>query len=589
MVKSQEGLVVNSGSFPVSRRDPTDRYGMLNAIFRDARRALKNRNLYSHIQDHGAEQLHAVFQRFQQLLEASGELVLRVEVSTLHWADQSVLEDDSRDMNFVFPLFHAGVRRLTFRPGLPERDFVSFWTHVGRDLSDDGPDDLLTRLWKEAYEHISWVAHIEIDDPDDDSALLAQVLGYALDDYERRPSVETQVLAQRERMAALVQGLRARGTEAGLQMTVDATTNLANLTREVETERERVLVGVGRTLFEIASVESHAEAGEFLADSFEQVALSLLRDKRITHLCALADQAAEFMRAEARPVQRHALEVAIGGLSRTLRLPDSITVLAEMCGEGANLPAAAFQSLARVIAIGGAAPALSLLEYPLAPVARSALCNAIAETSAQDAVTIARKLRNADDQFAREIVEMIGRMKLAKRVIILEPGLQHQNPEIRRWVLQGILQAGEDGAAASAIGRQIERCKDKQERLELIESLARVECREAEKIIDRHLNDEVHSREEMEAFWRSLLQYASPTAFEIAVRAIRTNTRGFLGARSEEDLKSALVEAAGALADIRALKILSTVVNEESTSSRALVKRAQDLSAAVKAKLGIAG
>lgn len=559
----------------------------LRDILQDTRRALKNRHLFAHIENHGAEQLSAIFVRLQQLLQEHGAIVLRVEVSTLQWGDHAVLEDDARDVNFVFPLFQTGVRRLVIRPGVPERDFISFWTHVGNALLDRGNEDLLTRLWKESYSHINWVAHVEIDEPDDDTVRLLQVVSEAREALNRGRGVEQELLSHRHRVAAVVRSLKTQRAALDLQRCVGPRGDPEALLPELASERARVQLGVGRSLLDIATVASHPDAAPFLSLSFAQVALSLLQDRKLSDLCALASQAQHLLANEQNPIHRRALELAVEGLASEVRSDDARDRLVAAASGGAQLSAETLPGLTWLLVTPEPTPALSLLELSLPPQVRRALCDALVTHAAPEAVAVARKLRTASEALARELLDVVKRMELPKKVFLLEPGLQHRSVEVRRCTLQDILSGNEPSPAATAIGRAIARCNDQEERLQLIASLAQLECPATERFLIERLDETGLSEGETQALWTALLQLTTQSSLAVAMGVMTSQTRGMLGASSGEQKKASLVEAAGALGGIRALSLLTAMLSAESNSSRNLVKRAQMLRANVAEVLGV--
>lgn len=559
----------------------------LRDILQDMRRALKNRNLFAHIEGHGAEQLTAIFARLQQLLHEHGAIILRVDVSTLQWGDHAVLEDDSRDVNFVFPLFQTGVRRLVIRPGVLERDFISFWSHVGNALLYRGNDDLLTRLWKESYSHITWVAHVELDEPDDDTARLLQVLREAWEVLARTRNIEHEMLSQRQRIAGVVQALKAQSAAQDLQRCVGPQGDSAVLLPEMESERARVQLSVGRSLLDIAMVASHPEAEPFLAQSLAQVAVALLQDQKGADLCALAAQVQYLLTVEQRPVNRRALEYAAEGLASQVRSDAARDHLIAALCDGVALSEQSLNGIAWLLVIPDPTPALALLEVTLPTPVRQALCAALVRYAPGEAVVVARKLRTAPDAVARDLLEVVKCMNLPKKVFLLEPGLQHRSIEIRRQALQEILVSNEPSPAATAIGRAITRCAELEERLGLIASLVRLESPATERFLIERLEQPGLREEEIQALWTALLQLTSASSLAAAVKVVTSPTRGLLGGSNAEEKKASLVEAAGALGGLRALSLLSAMLAEETKSSRNLVKRAQILRANVAEVLGV--
>ena len=86
------------------------------------------------------------------------ELQLQVSESALEWEDKKVLSQEDRSDSIPWTLFKDGVRSLTLSPGVEDREILAF-LHVIKDaraLAEEDPDDLLTLLWEEDFQHLHY-------------------------------------------------------------------------------------------------------------------------------------------------------------------------------------------------------------------------------------------------------------------------------------------------------------------------------------------------------------------------------------------------------------------------------------------------
>lgn len=86
------------------------------------------------------------------------ELQLQVSESALLWEDKKVLSQEDKSDSIPWTLFKDGVRSLTLSPGVEDREIVAF-LHVIKDarvLAAEDPDDLLTLLWEEDFQHLRY-------------------------------------------------------------------------------------------------------------------------------------------------------------------------------------------------------------------------------------------------------------------------------------------------------------------------------------------------------------------------------------------------------------------------------------------------
>ena len=95
------------------------------------------------------------------------ELQLQVSESALLWEDKKVLSQEDKSDSIPWTLFKDGVRSLTLSPGVEDREIVAF-LHVIKDarlLAAEDPDDLLTLLWEEDFQHLRY-GFVEISSDD---------------------------------------------------------------------------------------------------------------------------------------------------------------------------------------------------------------------------------------------------------------------------------------------------------------------------------------------------------------------------------------------------------------------------------------
>ncbi len=95
---------------------------------------------------------------FRQIWQATEDLVFDVGETELRWEDNVVYSQEQRSESIAWTLFKDGVRSLSFRPGVEETEIVRFLgvLQQARNLQADAPDDLLTLLWAQDFQLISY-------------------------------------------------------------------------------------------------------------------------------------------------------------------------------------------------------------------------------------------------------------------------------------------------------------------------------------------------------------------------------------------------------------------------------------------------
>ena len=95
---------------------------------------------------------------FRQIWQATDDLILDIGETQMRWEDKVVYSQDQRNESIAWTLYKDGVRSLTFKPGVEDTEIVRFLgvLHQAKNLSADAPDDLLTLLWAEDFQFISY-------------------------------------------------------------------------------------------------------------------------------------------------------------------------------------------------------------------------------------------------------------------------------------------------------------------------------------------------------------------------------------------------------------------------------------------------
>ena len=95
---------------------------------------------------------------FRQIWQATDDLILDIGETEMRWEDKSVYHQEQRNESIAWTLYKDGVRSLTFKPAVEEAEIVRFLAvlHQAKNLQADAPDDLLTLLWAEDFQFISY-------------------------------------------------------------------------------------------------------------------------------------------------------------------------------------------------------------------------------------------------------------------------------------------------------------------------------------------------------------------------------------------------------------------------------------------------
>lgn len=546
----------------------------LKGLLRDLRKTMKARQIYAHIPDHGQGQVRAIHGRLDDLLRTVGELSLRVEVSSLYWNDVEVFNDESHDFNFGYSLYRAGVRLLIFSAGIHPSEFERFWTHLVGDLNHRGDEDLLTRLWREGFEGIRWVAQTKlIEDEGVDliyNTLATNVLGrFSFEDLKaRHGEFLSRLTAEFERQAAQRVQSNHRGS--------------ASPTLDASAEKARTAAGFSEVLLEVARLHSFPEATEAMAVAAETLTAQLLQDAQGLILGSFGAHALLAREQETRPLQARNVGEILDGVGRAMRAPHHADSLVAMA-TSSDLPPSVYATMLRLIGDEGTTVLLSLLDASLRPEPRNLTLRALARTPVKDVALIARRIRSAEERQACELLDVIMTMELPRRSLVCEAALSSSSRGVRIKAIHLLGRCDDQTGAVQVLSRHLEKSTDAEVRALIIEALGVTESAEADHVLLTNLRRENCEAAEAAQTWVALLSHPSLSGQSEAELVASAPTRGMFGVGRGESRKAALVEALGMLGGVWAIKLLTVIATtEEGRTSRALLKRAQELLAGLR-------
>jgi HEAT repeat protein len=101
------------------------------------------------------ENLRASFRKIWQTTDA---LNLDVGETALRWEDAVVYNQEQRSESVAWTLYKDGIRSISLRPGVEDTEIVRFLAvlHKSKNITSDAADDVLTLLWAEDFQCISY-------------------------------------------------------------------------------------------------------------------------------------------------------------------------------------------------------------------------------------------------------------------------------------------------------------------------------------------------------------------------------------------------------------------------------------------------
>jgi hypothetical protein len=388
---------------------------------------------------------------FRQLWQATDDLHLDVSEDAFRWEDHVVYHQDQRAESIAWVLFKDGVRSLSFRAGVEDTEIVRFLSVLQRakNLAADAADDLLTLLWAEDYQYISYTfreltsegaAPIEPGTPPPQIA-----------PTEVRRAVQAEAPPRPEGMVSV------EDFDTTLYFLDEK--EIEYLRREAEREygqdlRHNVLA----MLFDLLELQTYSTV---------RAELIGIVDNFIPYLLAAGDfRSVAYILREVRVVMQRARELlpehrdTLANLPARLSQAEALSQLLQSLDEATAHPSEdelteTFQELRpeALPTLVGWIPKLTNERV------RDLISNAAARLAQAHAAEVAKTLASSDPATQLEMVRLAGRLKLTGATEGLGPLLESSDRNLRLATVEALIQI----ATPSAV-RLVERAIDDADR-----------------------------------------------------------------------------------------------------------------------------
>ena len=380
---------------------------------------------------------------FTPIWNATDEIVLTIQETEIVWEDVVVYQQLSKQESFAWGLYKDGMRVLTLRRGVEQAEVVQFLDVLNRVklLPADAADDLLTLLWEQDFEHLTYLfAEAGADGP----------LPTAEARPEDQPAAPQVSAAVREEVAE--EAAKPRGTvdldDFDSTLYFLDPTEQEYLRKALEAEYGRNVRGDAlATLVDVLELdEATQERGDvipliehlfpsLLTSGDFRNAAGLLREVRVA-LGRLADLSTEH---RARLV----------ALDARLSEPEIVTQLLQALEEG-GLAGAERESAELLRELRPAALEAIVTYLPRIPAGglRTLLLDSATRIATQHPDEVLRILKHTESAAAGGIVELVGRLKLEPAVPGLGEVIRRGTPELRLAAVTALSAIATPGALA---------------------------------------------------------------------------------------------------------------------------------------------
>ena len=384
---------------------------------------------------------------FRPVWEATDELVLRVAETDFVWEEQVVYHQLSKPESVAWMLYKDGLRVLTLKRGVEEGEIARFLDLVNRArfLTTDAPDDLLTLLWEEEFQ---WISYVFVEPfADADPAEPQGTDRPEITDEQRRAQVEEEAP---ERPKGVVDMDDFDSTLYFLDES-----EISYIVQEVRHEYTRDVRGSALSLlfdlFELQGAPAVRQEIVAIVDAifpnllnqgeFRVVAgvLRELRGLSETTRDLSAEEKAQLAAFAARLSEPLIVSQLVQSLDEAASPPSDEDV-GEVLGE---LRPQALETVVGLLPGLQSAPVRALLE------------RAVDRLAASNSAEVLRLLRLPDWPGLRAIIDVCARLRLQGAVAGLGDAISHRDPEVRQAAVAALAAIGSPGALAH-IDRAIE-------------------------------------------------------------------------------------------------------------------------------------
>jgi HEAT repeat protein len=386
----------------------------------------------------------ALREAFPPVWAVLDELNFVVNEMELVWEEEVVYSQPNKSESFAFGLYKDGMRVLTLRKGAEEEELPRFLQTVSRArlLPADANDDLLTLLWEQDLQRISYQFAEVVSDPwvYDPQALSLEV----------HPQEASQVLERvREEVAA--------GRPAGVVDLEEFDSTLyfldeieiAALAGQVEDEYQRdVRAAALGTLFDVLELEADPEVRSEILGVLETLFPSLLARSEFRAVAmVLRELRATLARGKSvGPESRARIE----GLAARLSEPATIAQMLQSLDESSVLPPEEdLGEVLRELQTPALGTILSQLPLLASAQVRGVIGAAAERLAVANSAELLRLLKVLEAGALPGAIQLTGRLNLPASVQSVGELVRHAVPEVRLAAVEVLGQLGTPGALAA--------------------------------------------------------------------------------------------------------------------------------------------
>lgn len=505
---------------------------------------------------------------FVPVWDVADEVALTIVETDMLWGEELVYSQPVRTESFAWSLYKDGMRHLTLRRGVEEKEIFVFLNLVGRAriLAADAGDDLLTLLWEQDFEYLSYhfaevVTDMGVLDP--------QALD--LEAVAPTPEAVRERVRQDPAPPARVPGVVDLDEfDSTLYFLDDG--EIQVLRRQVTEEYSRDIRGSALDIvLDILELHEGSEVRSEAIEIFDTLFPNLLTQGQFS---AVARLLREFQTVRRRVGNLQAdVGSRLEGFEVQLSSPAIVAQLVQAMDEsGRALAEGGIGELIGVLRPPALEPILAGLPTMSDPQVKGILEEAADRLAATDTREVLRMLRAPDSPARLALVQLCGRLQLQAAVPGLADLLAAPEAPLRAAAVTSLGQIGSPGALG-ALEPALED-PEREVRLAAVEVVRERGFKGALSRLEAVVQGKSRltlERSERLQYFEAFAEVAGPAGLDTLTQVLEP--RGWIRRRAPADIRTCAVYALGRIRTPEARAVLERNERDKELSVRNAVSR----------------
>ena len=403
-----------------------------------------------------------IVRKFEEYLDAYGELAIGIEESKLQFRGVPVFEEETKRHSLTFMLYTDGVREFVFEAGLPPAEIQDVIdTFIENSRIPEEERDIVCLLWEKNFPHVHYVTVEDLPDPET-AALIAEMT-------QEMPFEE--MLPSRIELHAQDQERVEEGKRASYRK-VSRAAYLAHLKEQFEQPEGQTAIAISdqpeaKEVLDLIEKEYVFNPNEEMAHFLLEVLHKEETDKKYDQYAHLSENfyekiitfsdfraASQFLEglnelSDSLRIQSPVQAERIDDSLREMSSREKIEGLERVINEGMPFKSEDFYEYLLLLRPNAIDPLCDLLGRIGSPQIKTYIYKALEQLARGHEQILGQKLREVPVEVERGLINLIGNMRARKVISHLKPIALERSSPLRYDTIQTLRKIG--GKEANAL------------------------------------------------------------------------------------------------------------------------------------------